>query len=163
MSACLITGNVHHGSLVKVVSARFLHYKITIYHFVNYEMFWGRYFNSMQYPVFLKFLFINFSVHWQMITGVFIVFQWWFSLFLYSFYINWDSSQLIWKPCPFFPFYLFIQSYICNSMHSWIFILFFVLSLFVAQIFAAFGIGSSYRLAPVPFDTVEFFCLFTTS
>lgn len=64
MSACLITGNVHHGSLVKVVSARFLHYKITIYHFVNYEMFWGRYFNSRQYPVFLKFLFINFSVHW---------------------------------------------------------------------------------------------------
>ena len=59
MSVYLITGNVDLGSLVKMVSVRFLHYKVTIYDFVNYEMFWGRYF-GMQVPYFfLKTLFIS--------------------------------------------------------------------------------------------------------
>lgn len=43
MSVYLITGNVDLGSLVKMVSVRFLHYGVTIYDFVNYvlgEIFW---------------------------------------------------------------------------------------------------------------------------
>lgn len=52
MSPCLTAGNVNLGSLVNVVCARFLNYKITVSYFVNYKMFWGNILRAFKYPVF---------------------------------------------------------------------------------------------------------------
>lgn len=48
MSRCLNPGDVNIDPLVKVVSARFLDYKVTTFPFVIIKYLMGRYFETMQ-------------------------------------------------------------------------------------------------------------------
>lgn len=48
MSICLISGNANFDHVLNVVLARFLHYKVTIFHLVIKNYLMGRYFETMQ-------------------------------------------------------------------------------------------------------------------
>ena len=63
MQLCLLPGDVNLDHLVKVVSAGFLHCKVTIFHFVVNKYLEGATFRLCTYPVSLQILPTNFNFH----------------------------------------------------------------------------------------------------
>lgn len=105
------------GDLVRVVSARFLQCKITIFPFEvnNYSV--RRYFTPCTYPVPIKLSTNYFRIHWwyspESIITIAVV-KWWFFFFnsiILSAFVGWLSSLSKDFPCS--PIYLFFAFYIC--------------------------------------------------
>lgn len=119
ISICPITRDVNFDHLFKVLSARFLHCKITTFPFVTDKYFGGGYVETMS----ISFLsldvnsLINFSTHWWFWTKLL---PWWLSRdFLISSLLSLlVDIQLIVRQR--FPFYPFIYILIYTIMDSWI-------------------------------------------